>query len=693
MLAFVIFYPFAAAVCYALMRGKKSSEKENNIWSNVCIVSGAVELLAAVVMLADLLAGEMEKSFNVSFLTFRISSEGYIAVVLGVVAAFAWFAVYLFSREYMKSDTSVTRYEFFNFLTLGATMGVFFAGDLFTLFFFFEIMSFTSFMWVAHRQTRSALYAAGTYLGISVAGGMAILMGLFIVYSQVGTLDLGGVAEGCAAIMQSGGRQWLYIAACCMLVGFGAKAGAFPVHAWLPKAYTEAPTPATALLSAVLSKTGVWGIWIVTVSMLGAEADWGAFVLIIGAVTMVYGGLRGVLSDNLKTTLAYSSMSQLGFVIVGVGMAGILKSLLSTAGIAVNQNLAFEGYKMAQQGMFLHMINHSTAKLTLFMLAGIVFMNVGSYELNRVRGFGRKKPFLLAMFALAAAGIGGVPLLNGYFSKTMLHESITLCSEYLAQNMTYASYLSGLVNGVEHLFLFSGGLTAAYMIKLCMALFAEKNEDAALQKEYDVKKNYAALFTKLAVIACALPIPVVGLLPLFVEREIFSLESLSGAAVSIGVGVVVYAVIVRLVAFNRKEGHYRDIFPRWLDMERYVYRALVYRTIPFLLGIISRILDSFVDSIALLLKKTIYRERALPYELPEGNRITHSVGVGMENIRKIYYKIGKKDYEPKNYEHKLALKSTDFFESLRIIERSLSFGLFMFCIGLMLTMIYLFVVN
>lgn len=694
MLAFVIVYPFAMAVYYALMRGKKSSEKENNIWSNVCIVSGAAELVAVVAVLASLLGGAPQRLLRVSFLTFDAGVSGGAGAVLGVVAAFAWFAVYLFSREYMKSDTSVIRYDFFNLLTLGATMGVFFAGDLFTLFFFFEIMSFTSFMWVAHRQTRGALYTAGTYLGISVAGGMAILMGLFIVYSQTGALDLGSIEERCAALMQDGGsRQWLYIAACCMLAGFGAKAGAFPVHAWLPKAYTEAPAPATALLSAVLSKTGAWGIWIVTVSMLGGEADWGAFVLVIGAVTMVYGGLRGVLSDNLKTTLAYSSMSQLGFIIVGIGMAGILKALsLPHAGIA-DQSLAFEGYEMASGGMLLHMLNHSAVKLVLFMAAGIVFMNAGSCELNRVRGFGRKKPFLLVTFLLAAAGIGGVPLLNGYFSKTMLHESITLCGEYLVQNMTYASYLGGLVNGVEYLFVFSGGLTVAYMIKLCVVLFAEKNEDAALQREYDAKKNYAALFTKLAMIACALPIPVAGLLPLLVKREIFSLESLSGAAVSIGVGIVIYAVIVRLVVFDRKEGHYRDIFPRWLDMERYVYRACVYRAIPFLLGIASRILDSFIDSIVLLLKKTIYRERALPYELPEGNRITHSVGAGMENIRKIYYKIGKKEYEPKDYEHKLALKNTDFFESLRIIERSLSFGLFMFCVGLMLTMIYLLAVN
>ncbi len=694
MLAFVIFYPFAAAVCYAFMRGKKSSEKENNIWSNVCIVSGAVELIAAIVLLFDLLGDGMGKLMKVSFLTFDVGGNGGAGAVLSTVAAFAWFVVYLFSREYMKSDKSVIRYEFFNLMTLGATMGVFFAGDLFTLFFFFEIMSFTSFMWVAHRQTRGALYAAGTYLGISVAGGMAILMGLFIIYNQAGTLDLNSIEECCAALMQNGSsRQWLYIAAGCLFAGFGAKAGAFPVHAWLPKAYAEAPAPATALLSAVLSKTGVWGIWIVTESILGGDAGWGAFVLVIGTVTMVYGGLRGVLSDNLKITLAYSSMSQLGFILVGVGMEGILKALLPAADIAVNQNPVFEGYKMAEQGMLLHMINHSIAKLILFMTAGIIFMNIGSYELNRVRGFGRKKPVLFTVFALAAAGIGGVPLLNGYFSKTMLHESIVLCGKQLAGNVTYASYLGGLVNGVEYLFLFSGGLTVAYMLKLCIALFVEKNEDASVQKEYDGKKVYASFFTRISVVACALLVPMVGLLPLFVKREIFSLESLSGAAVSIGTGIVIYVVLVRFVVFDRKERHYRDIFPRWIDIEKYVYRALVYKTIPFLLGIISRILDSLLDSIVLILRKTVYRERALPHELPEGNRITHSIGVSMENIRRIYYVVRKKDYEPKNYEHKLALKNTDFFESLRIIERSLSFGLFMFCVGLMLTMVYLLVVN
>ncbi len=114
---------------------------------------------------------------------------------------------------------------------------------------------------------------------------------------------------------------------------------------------------------------------------------------------------------------------------------------------------------------------------------------------------------------------------------------------------------------------------------------------------------------------------------------------------------------------------------------------------PFVLGVLSRILDSLVDTIVIVLKKTVYRERKLPYELPEGNDITHKLGQSMENLNKLSCIIKKKKYEPKGYEHKLALMNVDFVENLRIIERSLSFGLFMFCVGLGLTMIYLLIVN
>ena len=639
-MTFVVFYPFAAAVCYVLLR----RDKNKRIWSNVMVCAGLVELIAAIC----LLPGEPSTK-EAGLFTFTC---GNYARILSIVTAFGWTVAALFSKEYMKDDINIARYDFFSLLTLGAASGVFLAGDLMTLFCFFEIMSFTSFMWVAHRQTRAALYASGTYLGISVAGGMSILMGLFIIYAGEG-------------------GNWIYAAAVCMIAGFGAKAGAFPVHAWLPNAYMEAPAPATALLSAVLSKTGIWGIWLL--SQNDAYCYPGEFVLVIGVITMVYGGLRGVFSSSLKVTLAYSSMSQIGFILTGLGIMGIVN-------VPEKEDL----YNMAVSGTFLHMINHSVIKLVLFLAAGIIFMNVGSYELNRVRGFGRKKPFLFVTFFLAAAGVGGIPLLNGYYSKTLLHESIALCGAYTGNQFIKAS---------EYLFLFSGGLTAAYMIKLFMIVFVEKNEDNALQSEYESKKKYASVPTKSAVLLCALPIPLIGISAIFSDENIFSLSNLSSALISIIIGIIVYIAAVRLMMYNKKSMRYVDIFPKWMDMEKYVYRAVFFKAVPFVLGIISRVLDSFADMLVIILRKTLYREKALPYELPEGNRITHRIGHSMENIRRIYYTVTKKDYEPKYYEHELALKNTDFFESLRIIERSLSFGLLMFCIGLLLTMAYLLIKN
>lgn len=725
-----VLFPFVMCAILWFVSRVKPKDKKAFAW--IMILAAAWELVSALnLMVSDLrggLSGVFELS-GVGGLGLHFMYSGFRGI-FGVLTAFAWFVTALFSFEYMKDDTNVIRYDLFNFLTLGATMGIFYAADLFTLFFFFEIMSFTSFVWVAHRQTRDASYAAGTYLGIAIAGGMAILMGLFIVYERLGTLSFDLLYENAVAAMGSGSdTAWLFAAAGCMFVGFGAKAGAFPVHVWLPQSYTEAPAPATALLSAVLSKTGVFGIMLVTLDVLPMQGSWGVFILMVGVVTMVLGGIRGVMSGNFKTTLAYSSMSQIGFILTGVGMQSLLAEYLMAfigAGDAGSEAAAeiVEVFGMAVNGTCLHMLNHSLVKLVLFMAAGVIFMQVGSYELNQVRGFGRRKPFLLVTFLLAAAGVGGIPLLNGYVSKTLLHESIAEYGELLelaAERGFAFSAAPAMMKVVEALFLFSGGLTVAYMTKLFVVLFVEKNTDKKVQETYEAKKDYASVWSKLAIGVCALPIPFIGTLPNLVAKPVaeyglvrfglsellehhqenvhyYSLKNLSGALISITAGVIVYFLVVRImmlrgISSDKREEGYREIFPAWLNMERYVYRAVFYTAVPFVLGIISRILDSVVDTVVVILRKTVYSDRALPYELPEGNRVTHRIGYTMERVRHIYYAVMKKDYEPKNYEHKLAMKGTDLFENLRIIERSLSFGLFMFCVGLGLTMIYLLVVN
>lgn len=735
-------FPFVMCALVWFVSRVRTRDKKK-VCAMILVLAGAVELAATLyLMLCDLRGIEIGAYGvpGVGGLGLHFMYSGFRGI-FGVLTAFAWFVTSLFSYDYMKNDTNVIKYDFFNLLTLGATMGIFYAADLFTLFFFFEIMSFTSFVWVAQRRTREALYAAGTYLGIAIAGGMAILMGLFIVHNWLGTLSFDLMYENAVALINGNANAtWLYVAAGCMFVGFGAKAGAFPVHVWLPQSYTEAPAPATALLSAILSKTGVFGIMLVTLDVLPMRGSWGMFLLMAGMVTMVLGGIRGVVSSNLKTTLAYSSMSQIGFILTGVGMQSLLAEYLRLAAGMANTGTAdawsvdsetfveaTRVFGMAMNGTCLHMLNHSLVKLVLFMAAGIIFAQVGSYELNQVRGFGHGKPFLFVVFVLAAAGVGGIPLLNGYVSKTLLHEGIT---EYgallaLAEGSPVQPVLAAtpaVMKVIEALFLFSGGLTVAYMTKLFVVLFVEKNSDKKVQEAYDAKKAYAPLRSKLAVGVCALPIPFIGILPNLVARPVaeyglvrfglshllegqhenihyYSLHNLSGALVSIIVGVAVYFLVVRImilrgVFVKNKENGYRDIFPSWLNMERYVYRAVFYTAVPFVLGIISRILDSMVDTAVVILRKTVYSDRALPYELPEGNRVTHRIGYTMERVRLLYYAVLRKEgYEPKNYEHRLAMKGTDLFENFRIIERSLSFGLFMFCVGLGLTMIYLLLVN
>jgi len=745
-----VLFPFVlCAIVWFLSHVKSKNKKET--YAFIMIVASAVELAITLNLVVCDLSGNLIAVFDVSGvggLGLHFMYSGFRGI-FGVLTALAWFVTSLFSYEYMKNDTNVIRYDLFNLMTLGATMGIFYAADLFTLFFFFEMMSFTSFVWVAHRQTREALYAAGTYLGIAIAGGMAILMGLFIVYHQLGTLSFDRMYENAIVMVNSSNKTdviWLFAAAGCMFVGFGAKASAFPVHVWLPQSYTEAPAPATALLSAVLSKTGIFGILLVTLDVLPVQGSWGVFILMIGVVTMVLGGIKGVTSSNFKTTLAYSSMSQIGFILTGVGMQSLLAECLVIAsgmrdvdarwGVGTNEWYMdsehiveiVKAFGMAVNGTCLHMLNHSLVKLVLFMVAGVIFMQVGSYELNQVRGFGRKKPFLLVTFLLAAAGVGGIPLLNGYVSKTLLHESIAKYGALLS--LAEGSFIepmlsatSAMMKAVEILFLFSGGLTVAYMTKLFVVLFVEKNGDKKLQEMYEAKKDYASMSSKIAIAICALPIPFIGMLPNLVAKPVaeyglvqwfglsevleqqqenihyFSLQNLSGALISITVGVLVYLFIVRIVMLrgvftNKRDKGYHDIFPSWLNMEKYVYRAVLYTAMPFVLGIISRILDSIVDTVVVILRKTVYSDRALPYELPEGNRITHRIGYIMERVRLLYYAVMRKEgYEPKNYEHKLAMKGTDLFENFRIIECSLSFGLFMFCVGLGLTMIYLLVVN
>lgn len=723
----VVFLPMISAIlCYVVGRFEKG------LRDYFADIITAITFGLCLYLFIQLLTGSADRILvkipYICGMGLHFTIDGFRAMY-GMIAAFMWFMSTLFSKEYFAHYHNRNRYYLFLLLTLGATEGVFFSADFYTTFIFFEIMSFTSYVWVAHDERKESLRAAATYLAVAVIGGLVMLMGIFLLYHVTGTLFFDDLVNAYTTygLLSSVSTDCskLRIAGICMLFGFGAKAGAFPLHIWLPKAHPVAPAPASALLSGILTKAGMYGILILTAYLFLGDTAWASLILVIGVCTMVIGALLALFSVDLKRTLACSSVSQIGFILVGVGMSGLLG----------DENL------LAVRGSLLHMINHSLIKLALFMAAGVVFMNVHKLNLNDIRGFGRKKPLLNYIFLMGALGIGGVPLWNGYVSKTLIHESIVEYIELLREGQIAGMFDIGVMKGIEWSFLISGGLTVAYMTKLYVCIFIEKNANESVQANYDsLKGNYMNKISSFALGLSATLLPIMGFFPgivmdgladmgqgfMQIEEAVhkvayFSLANLKGAVISLVIGALVYLVIVRMwmmkkvlfvdaamlsCASHVQSGQVRNEqmpdsaktpkryvnrWYRYLDLEDMVYRPVLLKILPAVFGFLCRILDSLVDTIVVLLRKTIYKDSKLPRELTEGTPFSHMCAV----VAQWFQKLGNMTLHrghPKNvdYDHKFAMLHDELAENNAMIARSLSFGLLLFCIGLIFTVVYLF---
>ncbi len=589
------------------------------------------------------------------------------------IALFMWAVSMLFSKEYFAHYSHKVRYYSFLLITMFATLGVFLSADFLTMFIFFEIMSLSSYVWVAQEETAEALKAGVTYLAVAVIGGMVMLMGLFLLNHAAGTLRMEELFEAVQAVWSEKSMQ-IYAAGFLMLFGFGAKAGMFPLHFWLPKAHPVAPAPASALLSGILTKCGVFGILVLTAEVFVHDLTWGAVVLILGTVGMVVGAVLGVFSVNLKRTLACSSVSQIGFILVGVGMQCFLG----------------EENALAVRGTFLHMVNHSLIKLLLFNCAGVVYMNLHALDLNEVRGFGRKKPFFMGCFLMGALGIGGMPLWNGYVSKTLLHEGIV---EYIA-HLTHLGESAVLFQALEWIFLFSGGLTVAYMLKLFICLFVEKHPTK--QAEYDAKDNYMSLLSKIVIGFAAIVLPILGFFPgktmdvmadmvmdfmrsgeLAHEVHYLTWINLKGGLISIVIGIVVYVFVIR--RFFVKDGNYVNLWPEKLDLES-IFTKIVLLFLK-VLGSLCEFTDGFLTKWCTVehLLKNLGMFISIPERLPEAVVGFLKKHIFVETTEKPENELVEKLHA--QYDQKV--------DTIRLIGSSLSFGLLFACIGLILTIIYL----
>lgn len=593
-LPFLVFFPFLGAIVGYLIGRRSKGARDIWAW-----------LLSAVIFAASLLLIGRKTAFSIPYfcgLGISFGADGF-GGILAVLTSAIWLITTLFSKEYMADARNRNRYYLFVFLTLGATMGIFLSADLFTTFIFFEIMSFTSTVLVIHEEDDFTLRSAYTYMTVAIIGGLVTLMGLFMMYGLTGTLNL---AELTAFMAAQEDKTAYYLIGVLILFGFAAKAGLFPLHIWLPNAYSVAPAPSSALLSCILTKTGVFGTIIVSCKLFLHDAKWGSLILVLGIITMVLGAILAVLSVNLKRTLACSSMSQIGFIIIAIGMQGLLG----------------EHNALAASGTFLHFLNHSLFKLLLFIGAGVIYMNLKQLDLNQIRGYGKDKPLLKFIFLMPILGIGGIPLWNGYISKTLIHESMVEYIEILAE----AGQSVAWMKCAEILFLFSGGLTLAYMTKIFVCIFIEENPYGAPQS---VRKG-AYLSKMMAVILAAIAIclPILGIFPHQTQDVLaamaapfmnahtpdhavhyFAWTNLKGAVISICVGIVVYFLFIRKVLMQKDaKGNlvYVDILPEWCSIEDKIYRPLLLGALPFVGGFCARLLGSLTDALIAILRMFIF---------------------------------------------------------------------------------------
>lgn len=649
-LLFLALWPIAGAfISYLIGRRNK---KARDYFADIVGISEFVIIAVLFVKVA----GGAEYAFRLNDICTRglyLKMDGFRAVYSGI-AILMWMMTTIFSREYFSHYRNRNRYYLFTLMTFGATVGVFLSADLFTTFVFFEIMSMASYLMVVHDEKPAAMRAGDTYLAVAVLGGMVMLMGLFLLEHAVGTLEMDRLLDACRAYED---KKMLYLAASLMLFGFGAKAGMYPLHIWLPKAHPVAPAPASALLSGILTKAGVFGILVIGSNIFLHDQVWGFAILCFGVVTMFLGAVLAVFSVDLKRTLACSSMSQIGFILTGAGMQGLLG----------------EHNALAVRGTLLHMVNHSLIKLVLFMAAGAIFMNLHKLNLNEIRGFGRRKPLLSFIFLMGVLGIIGMPFWNGYISKTLIHESIV---EFIWEFHEY-SFWARFFQIVEAVFLFSGGLTAAYMTKLYVAIFVEKHpyEQEKMDASNGAYMNKESTF---ALLGSAVILPALGMLPYKLMNRIasmgqgfmhghepahavayFSWTNIKGGLASLAIGALVYLLIIRKCLMAKDENGnlvYIDAWPTWLDLENLIYRPFLLKVLPFIGALVGRICDNLADWVIAFSRKTFMRAR---------KEKTNYVGFAFMR------------------------RPTLLGQLHRQIVHSLSFSLLLFCTGLCSAMIYM----
>lgn len=401
-------------------------------------------------------------------LSFRIDGMG---AAFAVLVSVLWPLTTVYAFSYMRHEGRERKFFSFFLMSFGVVLGIAFAEDFLTLYIFYELLTLSTLPLVMHAMTPEARWAGRKYLIYSFSGA-AVVFAVLVFLMQYGTtlnFTLGGVlnAEKCA-----GAEELLRVVFLFGFFGYGVKAAVCPLHGWLPDA-SVAPTPVTALLHAVaVVKSGVFAIARLIYFGFGADFLRGTsaqtICLLAAAGTILFGSIRALRTPHLKRRLAYSTVSNLSYIVLGL-------SVMSNAGLTAGLT---------------HMVYHALLKIVLFFCAGAVLVHGGKEYTYELSGLGRVMPRTMAAFTVAALGLMGLPPLGGFTGKWLI---ATACVE----NGSTAALFGAFALVV------SAVLTTLYLLPVCINAFFPKN-GVALPEAHEADAQMRVPTAVLAALGVAL---------------------------------------------------------------------------------------------------------------------------------------------------------------------------------------------
>jgi len=321
--------------------------------------------------------------------------DGLTAFMLVTVNAVA-FAIVVYARDYMERYTSKDLFYTLLLLMLAGMNGVLIAGDLFNLFVFLEIAAVASYALVAFGTERHELEAAFKYGVMGSVASLFILLGIALLYGMTSTLNLADMSQSLAGHSEA---DLLLMVSALFLMGFGLKTALVPFHAWLPDAHPSAPAPISAMLSGVLIKClGIYALSRIFFNVIGMSPRVLTLLMYWGALSMMAGVILAMGQRDLKRLLAYSTISQVGYVVLGLGL----------------------GTPLGFLGVVLHLFNHSIAKALLFLVSGALEYATGTRDLHNMGGLRSRMPVTHTASFVAAMSIAGMPPFGGFWSKLLI---------------------------------------------------------------------------------------------------------------------------------------------------------------------------------------------------------------------------------------------------------------------------------